>query len=164
MAITIEAPAPQADVIAAIGDELSINIVSRGFTEWHGTRAQLEAEGILPAHVCWPTGTESQQWCDSEYRWCLRRVRPKGRLTNGSWKSADRWMLDRLSLSADGLLGAAVVYQKQMELAEAIFRQSREFHVEWSRWWVARDDDGFQAFMVLAGCGKLRLRKSKAGA
>lgn len=46
--------------------------------EYQGTRATLEAEGVIPADADWPEGFNDLHWEDDQYRYwlCCERGRP----------------------------------------------------------------------------------------
>lgn len=62
------------------GSEMLINLRPYGWQTWEyeGTRAQLEAEGVIPAGTEWPQHRNTAQWEDGRVRWSLSRTRPNG--------------------------------------------------------------------------------------
>jgi hypothetical protein len=80
----------------AIGaDALTIEIhPDTGWATYRGSRAQLEAEGVMPADFAWPTGWASVGWVAGHNTLRLRRVRPPQ--AKGSRKDltgCDYWLL-----------------------------------------------------------------------
>ena len=116
-------PIPTPDLIAS---DLLIDICPRGSDEWTGTRAQLEAEGLIQGHK-WSDGAASDcQWSHAGFEYWLRQVRPiglKGRMQSGV--DYGGWTLRR-RLTAYG--------------HDGLPRQSRK----------ARGDEPFQTFMRAA--------------
>lgn len=122
------------------------------FWEYHGTRAQLEAEGVIPANTEWPERSQSLYWDDGRLRWSLCRTRPEGlKGPMKLWTSGDWWNLrcDRLNLDH----ATQRILTKRRELAKELYRQSaagqREWDLSWSRYWEAHQDKAFQAFKSL---------------
>lgn len=121
-------------------------------TEYQGTRAALEAEGVIPSSTKWPTGFDDLHWDDGRLRYWLRRQRPEGvKGARNSLLNIDWWMLrcDPCSSSPEILS----VERKAKELAAARFLASPEGAEvksrRWNAWLEARTDDKFQAFKAL---------------
>jgi len=55
-----------------------LNPYNLDYCEYFGTRAMLEAEGILPENINWPEGFDGNRWDDGRFKYWLRRVRPEG--------------------------------------------------------------------------------------
>lgn len=138
------------------GRELVVVIRPRGLLFWsyEGTRAQLEAEGVIPADLQWPLpehGRHAVHWELGRQRFTLCRTRPadlKGPMS--AWIRGDWW-----ELRCD-LLGAPSYMEQQLldakrELARAQYRQSpegqRAFDAHWARYWPAQKDAAFQAML-----------------
>ncbi len=49
-----------------------------GLAEYRGTRAQLEAEGLIPEGFNWPDGYGDHRWTHGDFRFWLMRRRPDG--------------------------------------------------------------------------------------
>lgn len=154
------AACPQAATTAApvFGErEICITIRPHGlyFWQYEGTRAQLEAEGVIPPATEWPQGTQRQYWDDSRFSWYLRRTRPAGmKGPMKLWISGDWWCLccDELSSPIDR--GAARrIMDKARDLAKELHRQTpagqREQDAASARYWQAYSDKSFQAFKSL---------------
>jgi len=58
-----------------------------GITWLIGTRAQLEASGVIPAGLEWPPGSKWVFWRAGGRRYLLRRQRRRC----GAWSHADWW-------------------------------------------------------------------------
>ena len=132
--------------------ELKIHIYKRSFEFWEyeGTRAQLEAEGVIPPSIEWPQGKQPLFWNQGGLRFWLQRARPEG--TKGPmsvWASGDWWRL-RCDTPHDIHCADWRIKQKARELAQAIYDQSPQGQRQWrelfNRYWAAQKDAGFQAF------------------
>lgn len=140
-----------------IPQEIIIIIDYKGWdiTEYHGTKAMLESEGIIPEGFEWPEGYTDVCWKDDRFNYRLRRNRPEG--AKGSRKqfvTVDwfklRWDLigtDRLSLE---------IARKEKELKDLIYlhssKGSAESQSRWERYWKAQYDKQFQAFKAKIPC------------
>jgi hypothetical protein len=124
------------------------------FWEYHGTRAQLEAEGIVPAAIAWPAaGAQSVGWQDGRLKFSLRRIRPDGlRGPMRLWVNGDWWAL-RCDLigGPDMLQRRLICMQRALELET--YRQSpagqRAWYAAYKRLRAADCDRAFQAFKAL---------------
>ena len=132
--------------------ELKIHISTRSFGWWEyeGTRAQLEAEGIIPAGTEWPQGKNILYWDQGRLRFRLCRIRPEGsKGPMATWVNGDCWCL-RCETTDDSFGMGWRIKQKARELAQAIYDVSpegrRERDARWARYWVAQKDTAFQAF------------------
>lgn len=141
---------------AASGLDLSAEIVVCTFShiaEYQGSRAALEAEGVIPADIEWPEGFKDLHWNDDQFRYWLCRKRPnriKG--PRQQFLDIDWWMFRRDPLNAKPI-DVRIVEKKAKELADAIYAQSAkgkaEFDKRWKACWKAKNDDKFQAFKAL---------------
>ena len=120
------------------------------FSEYHGTRAQLEAEGVIPKDTAWPGGTQRVYWEQGLFKFELRRIRPDGmKGPMKLWRTGDYWCLRwerKLSLSYDEM----AIANKAKEFAQLVHLHSpagrREREVNWGLYWKAHEDKAFQAF------------------
>lgn len=128
--------------------ELSIEIWPRGYDWWHGTSAQLEAEGLIPKGFDWPKGKEHRGWTSGEFNFWLLRCRPEGHKgPQSSWLTIDNWSLRRtLAAHAGDGFAAARLHEKKVALAEELWRQTHEAHLQSNRSWNAYQDTAYQAF------------------
>lgn len=136
----------------ALPSELTISMKFAGLAKYQGTRAMLEAEGIIPANIKWPDGCDSVWWDDGKYRYWMRRERPEG--AKGPRKlfvTVDWWSV-RQQLIAENHVTRELERKKQ-ELAEYAYRNSAEGQYEWQRrfdsYAEACADEKFQAFKAL---------------
>lgn len=139
---------------AASGLDLSSEIIVctpySDIAEYQGTRAALEAEGVIPAGAKWPDGFDDLRWEDHQFHYWLRRERPEG--LKGPRKlflDVDWWMFRCMPIQAKNP-GDRYIERKKNELSAAIFRQSAkgqdEMYQRLERLEKARKDVKFQAF------------------
>lgn len=118
--------------------------------EYRGSRAHLEAEGVIPAKTEWPEGCAILHWEDDRFRWVLGRVRPQGlKGPKKLWASGDWWSLYCHQLNGPDPATRRLLHRKR-ELAEEIYRQSvagqRERRAKLNRYFATFEDKAFQAF------------------
>lgn len=80
---------------------------------WHGTRAQLEAEGLIPSDLEWPTGKKQARFDTKDNWFCLYWV---------NWQTpADipLYKLDQYSQTMD--LRQRLIDAKVIALAKSVF-------------------------------------------
>jgi hypothetical protein len=145
MSLRTKYPVPAAAVIAS---DLIIEILPRDSVEWLGTRAQLEAEGLVPREVLWPDRDRWIGWTADGFEFWLRRARPLGmKGPKRLWIQGDWWAL-RQTLLANRGKGhwPAVIYEKKCELDALLWSQSDEGQRCVERWQNARSDRRFQSF------------------
>ena len=157
---TIESPMAQsvfAQSPAASGLDLSTEIIvctpHSDIAEYQGTRAALEAEGVIPAATKWPDGFDDLRWEDDKFCYWLRRERPEGiKGPRKQFLDFDWWMFrfhPRDAKPGD----VRNVERKAKDLADAVYHQSAkgkaEWCVNWDRYCEAENDDKFQAFKAL---------------
>lgn len=150
--------------------DLLISIRPRASTRYHGTAAQLIAEGLIPDGFKWPYRANRVSFEVGKFTHHLGRCRPEGiKGPMSIWVEGDYWFLNR-SLTADNGYGwaAADIYEKKMELAAIMRRHTPEWGRMFNRYWAARQDDKFQAFRLqLLGAprrGRGRPSKSQGAA
>lgn len=127
--------------------------------EYKGTRAALEAEGIIPAGIKWPEGFNDLSWDDGQIRYSLYRERPEGaKGPRKQFLGVDWWVLrfDTFLNESIESLGARMVKRKAKELADIIYSQSAKGQAEsWKQWKLylkAEEDERFQEFKALIPC------------
>ncbi|WP_042421038.1 hypothetical protein [Comamonas granuli] len=130
------------------GRELKITIYKRGFRFWEyeGTRAQLEAEGVIPPGTVWPQGKQKVEWCSGGASYWLGRKRPDGiKGPMSVWITGDWWCLRSTCLE-----DAWSIRQKRLEIARALYELSPEGCLvraeRLARYFEASQDSAFQAF------------------
>ena len=134
--------------------EMRVDIRPYGldFWEYEGTRAQLDAEGVIPPSTKWPEGVQRLYWSDDRFTWCLVRTRPLGLKGPMSlWASGDWWGLRCSDLHNRS--DARRVAEMKRGLADELYRQSpagqRAWNAAFERRMKAQRDQAFQAFKLL---------------
>lgn len=143
---------------ASAGLDLSAEIIVcspfEGLAEYQGTRAAIEAEGIIPADTKWPEGFKDLQWEDDKFRYWIRRKRPEGvKGPRKQFLDIDWWMLRCDPVEDDMSWAAKNIKRKAKELADEIYRHSTEGRAEIDKqrnaYCKALSDKKFQAFKSL---------------
>jgi hypothetical protein len=121
-------------------------------TQYIGTRAQLEEEGIIPAGTAWPAAFEKRRWSAGEQNFQLRREKPEGmKGKQRDFIDCDNWCL-RVTTAASYWPEDHVEIQRK-KLADAIYFHTPEGRAEFNRkleaYWAAKEDKKFQAFKAL---------------
>lgn len=122
-------------------------------SEFVGSRAMLEAEGIIPAGTKWPEAYSDLRWRDGEFDYWLKRKRPVvGKGPRSSFADCDWWVL-RWELTNAPSVAEISIRLKQQALEKEIYRQSSagqaEFSKRWNRYREATADERFQTFKAL---------------
>jgi hypothetical protein len=133
--------------------EPTINMMGYiGIAEFQGTRAMLEAEGIVPANTKCPDGYADLWWQDGKYRYWMRRQRPDG--AKGPRKlfiDVDWWAVRKQLIDENQV--DRVLMRKKRELAEYLYRNSAKGRAEsnksFNSYAAACSDKKFQAFKAL---------------
>ncbi|WP_157652796.1 hypothetical protein [Burkholderia ubonensis] len=120
------------------------------YFQYQGSRAQLEAEGIVPGGLEWPTGRNYATWRRGEQRFGLRRCKlPGAKQKVAEWESGDWWCVH---VGKDHALDPEVVEQimKLRAMVHARTPQGKaELAEQWQRIDAAYRDEKFQAFKAL---------------
>lgn len=122
-------------------------------SEFIGSRAMLEAEGVIPDGTKWPEGYADLRWQEGRLDYWLSRQRPKGaKGPRRDFANCDWWCLQR-RLTNPSSLAEHEILLKTQELKDAIYRQSAKGKAEWidnwNRYWATKNDEKFQAFKAL---------------
>lgn len=139
-----------AESLTSVHDDLRISIYPRACTRYHGTAAQLIAEGLIPDGFKWPQRTSRVSFEMGKFTHYMGRCRPDGiKGPMAVWVEGDYWFLQR-SLTADEGRGwqAAQLYEKTMELAAIIHRTTPEWSRTFHRAYETRKDAKYQAFRL----------------
>lgn len=148
--------------------EVTICLGKYGITEFQGTRAMLEAEGIIPANIKWPEGYDGLRWDEGKFEYWMRRERPEG--AKGPRKlfiDVDWWCLRQQVI--DESFVDFELKRKTKELAEYAYHHSAKGLAESNRryasYTAACSDEKFQAFKAsIPGLVQpKRERRSKSG-
>ncbi|MDR5660983.1 hypothetical protein [Burkholderia cenocepacia] len=133
--------------------ELTILLDPRlGGASYFGTRAQIEAEGMVPATIEWPKGFDVVRWAAGDNEFWLRRDRPEGaKGPRRDFLSCDNWRLGILRRNWSPF--DHQIMRKTEELRKMLHRDSRAGRAAFSKFWaalqVATEDQKFQAFKAL---------------
>jgi hypothetical protein len=127
-------------------DDLGLHILYKpGFWfEYNGTRAQLEAEGVIPAGAEWPQGDGALvTWESGQQYFALQHRCPPGKGGRKRWRDADFWCL---FVRIDAVYGPKAGFR-----AARMEYEARKRDVAWADTLVsgmsaARRDTAFQAF------------------
>lgn len=142
--------AEKADALALA--ELHIDMPDgHPFVEYRGTRALLEAEGIVPQVIEWPEWRDEEHWTAGGQRFYLKRERPPG------FKGPERvalghdWWKVRIYSPGPGDYLTCDIRAQRRKLAKLEFRNSPEGLAQSSRIVAgvlrAGRDDAFQQFL-----------------
>lgn len=133
-------------------EDLLVCMFPGNWANYKGSRAQLEAEGVIPGDTKWPDRGVKLRWENGNLRFTLKRTRPDGmKGPMRLWLAGDYWNLDIAVKNRDWRWHQ----QREIEvrakaLAEDIHRQSpagqREWSTNWNRYYAATQDKSFQAF------------------
>ena len=130
-----------------------INPYRRAFSEFVGSRATLEAEGIIPAGTTWPNEFDYVYWQDEQFDYRLCRQRPDGaKGPRRNFANCDHWCVRWELIHAPSQEERNIMLKAQA-LRDEIYRQSAQGRAEqskcWSRYFEAAADKQFQAFKAL---------------
>lgn len=130
--------------------DLLISIHPRACTRYHGTAAQLIAEGLIPDGLKWPHRASRVSFEMGKFTYHMGRCRPDGfKGPMSAWAEGDYWLLQRSLTAEEGHgLHHAQLYEKKMELANLIRRNTAEWMHTFNRAWETRKDDKYQAFRL----------------
>lgn len=121
-----------------------------GYCVYEGTRAQLEAEGLIPEGMQWPKGYTKRHWSSGVFNFSLSRKRAPG--SKGHQREGDWWSL-RWGHRNPFHFGTVRIQLRMKELERMTRLYSPEGDIEWrrecSRYRDACQDQGFQAFKSL---------------
>lgn len=155
---------------AELSDEISISLHEYGagaWTEFRGTRAQLEAEVLVPPSTQWPASGYSQSsWESGAVLYLLRRVRPLGaKGPRRAFAQVDHWSLRTVLLGIHWT--EREIALKKSELQAIVHRVSAQGRAESSAHVhahaAAQSDQRFGAFLGQI-TGRLASRQSKGAA
>lgn len=153
----------------AVERELLIDICPDAWVRWKGSRAQLEAEGLIPEGTDWPARAGSVSWTAGRYAYQLNRCRPDGlKGPMRQWIEGDYWSVTSSVVGREDSCFDLDVKRKARELEGAIYRASvagrLELDAQWDRLREARRDKAFQCLKdLLVPAPKKHGRPAKAG-
>jgi hypothetical protein len=150
IALSVPAQLPAASGLDLCA-ELIVRMPCERLLEYQGTRAAIEAEGLIPSETVWPVGFSDLHWQDGDYNFWIRRQRPDG--VKGPRKlflEIDWWML-RINPVNFITPDQWVIERKAKELREATYRATAkgraDMQARFDRSWDARHDSRFMAFL-----------------
>lgn len=144
------------DLPAADGIDLCAEVVVRtpgvDAIQYQGTRAALEAEGVIPDDMEWPKGFTQLRWEDESYRYRLTRRRPEGvKGPRKDFLTVDWWAIHFSPKRAREFMARRIELKVQ-EMQELVYQASKEGRAErnqhWHRYFAAKNDERFQAAMA----------------
>lgn len=120
------------------------------YSEFIGTRAMLEAEGVMPEGAEWPQGYDRAYWTAGKFDYTLVRVRPEGAKGPRKLFADCDWWCVRWELRQRPTPAARAIAAREKALKEEIYRQSPKGCAEWEESWrrfrEAEHDARFQTF------------------
>lgn len=153
-----------AHALSSAPADLLVTIHPRACTRYYGSAAQLIAEGLIPDGFQWPQRDRHVSFEVGPFTHWLTRCRPDGiKGPKSVWVDGDHWCLQR-SLTADAGTGwqAARIYEKKMELADIVRRNTPEWERLFFRALETQKDARYQAFrQQLLGEPRRRGRPAK---
>lgn len=142
-----------ASIVAQTELVVIVNPYNFVFSEFVGSRAMLESEGILPDRIKWPEGYDDLHWQEGQFDYVLRRQRPEGdKGPRRDFANCDWWRL-RWKLTNAPSPEECNIMRKTKALNDEIYLQSAQGRAEWNKNWnryrEAIKDEKFQAFKAL---------------
>lgn len=131
-----------------VDNDLCICIYPGSYDDWRGTRAQLQATGLIPSGIEWPGRTTCVRWHAAGFYFWLERCRPDGsiRSTMRGMKE-DCWQVRRIKPHPRfNFLAAARERELIDELLMLRFRATPAGDELWVQYLKALRDARFQAF------------------
>ena len=145
---------------------LTIEFHPGAWIRYKGTRAQLEAEGLIPDGFQWPHRVATAEWTAGLHLFNLRRAQQGV----APWAEGDYWAL--MLWLKGGLRrspGEREIIEKENALRRARYERSAEgqraFCARYAAMQCANADSAFQAFKggLLAGVSAKGARAARAG-
>lgn len=137
---------------ASAPDDLIVilNPCNLDMAEFFGTRAMLEAEGVIPNGTDWPQGCDDLRWQAGQFNYWLWRARPPGAKGPRRDFAAVDWFCLRWEPTHRTSLAEREIAKKAQELKDTIYRRSPQGEAEWYARWLryqeTAKDKAFQAF------------------
>lgn len=134
-------------------------------SEYQGTRAALEADGMIPCGTEWPAnGFGDVWWRDDMFEYSLRRKRPDGATgPNRLFANVDWWALRVTPTNRNPR--QAAIDRKKKALEDEIFNWSadgmRAISKQIDDFYRAKKDAEFQKFRQLLGIDKMTPRRGR---
>lgn len=127
-----------------------LNPHNRDLAEFLGSRALLEAEGLIPEGTDWPQAYRDLSWQAGDFKYWLRRERPDGaKGPRRAFADVDWFSLRRAPLYGPSYDEREIAI-KAKELNDMVYRLSArgkaERSAQFNRYWATMKDAAFQAF------------------
>ncbi|KWO16034.1 hypothetical protein [Burkholderia ubonensis] len=140
----------QSVATAVVEREMVIELHEGYGFSYQGTRAQLEAEGIIPDGLEWPAGRNHVGWRRGERHFSLRRCKVPGTKQRvAEWGCGDWWSIH---VGRDHTLDPEIAEQAK-KLRAMIYERSPQGKAARAEFWrridAANRDEKFQAFKAL---------------
>lgn len=134
-------------------NELIVHTPFHDLAEYHGTRAMLEAEGVIPEATQWPTGYDDLRWEDSQNYYWLCRCRPDGaKGPRKQFVDVDWWHLRFGPINSDSIVSRELK-RRAKALSDYAYSTSdkgrSERSANFNRYLETRKDEKFQSFKAL---------------
>lgn len=132
---------------------IRLNFHDLGFSEFMGSRAMLEGEGVIPEGFEWPEGDGCQRWSADGLDYWIYRQRPEGaKGPKRDFLNVDWWCL-RWELTNAPCPSERAIMIKTKALKDEIYRHSEEGRMAsrklFERYWKSTEDEKFQVFKAL---------------
>ena len=123
------------------------------YADYKGSRAQLEAEGVIPVGLKWPERNRFAIWEAGALKFTLNRIRPEGlKGPMKLWIAGDWWHLSMEPKNAPSHAERSIA-RKARALRDEIYLHTpstqRARLATLKKFWAAKDDAPFQAFRAL---------------
>lgn len=162
----VQTPRPPVECSSELGPTFRLAPLGLFLWEIEGTRAQLQAEGLVPAGVVWlASGFDSQSWTAHSTRFELRRVRPDGaKGPRALFASVDLWCLrgsPLRSMSYEDVIDRRKRRQLIAQAWELSPEGKQETNLRIARAIAAREDAAFQRFITQVAARPPRSRSRR---
>jgi hypothetical protein len=139
------APARPAQLV---DDDLCICIYPGSYDDWRGTRAQLQATGLIPSGIEWPSRTGCVRWHADGFCFWLQRYEPDGSIRSTMRRmNEDCWQVRRVKPHPRyNFLAAARERELIDELLVLRFLSTPAGGALWVKYVKALRDARFQVF------------------
>ena len=117
------------------GDELHLTVTHYGHIEWRGSRARLEASGLIPPDFEWPRRIDYSHWRADGFDFLLRRCRPDGLMDPMQrWMNCDYWFMRRtLPCNPLDIWFTQEVYRDLGDILSRATRQGEAMRLDFSK-------------------------------
>ena len=149
---------PQA--AALLAQEIKIRIEQDAWVQYSGTMAQLQAEGLIPAHFEQPLPRQNKCWTQGAFSYWLKPTRPEGPSSqHNAGHPQDHWTLLVTVPAHDHQWHVRRAFDLEHKaLNDRYWGNPAKAQAQAQRWAQAVSDPRFCAFKasLLPQCGKAR--------